>query len=179
MKRLKDGGLAFYPGKRLNRLLSVFFLFMGIMIWRTLPHNGFVYVFLTIWSAGLSLFFKQGFFPAPVCVVYPEKIEWNLSARFVRKKQTLFWDDIQGIYTKEDWVRNGKHSMLLKRLVFRTRAWEIDGTEIILKYFYRIPNRYKQPLLNEITARGIALLPEELDKKVPKFLKDIWSKLYS
>lgn len=179
MKRLKDGGLAFYPGKRLNRLLSVFFIFMGIMLWRTTPHNWFAYAFLTLWGAGLLLFLKQGFFPAPVCIVYPEKIEWSLSSWFVRKKQTLFWNDIQGIYIKEDWVRNGKHSMLLKLLVFRTRARETGGTEMILKDFYCIPDRYKQPLLNEITARGIALLPEELDKKTPKFLKNIWSKFYS
>lgn len=177
MKQLKDGGLAFYPTRWLHLVSGVLFTALfALFIYQMPPDQPFTYFIVAFWALAAFSFLKQGICPQPVCVVYPEKLAWTAPGWFSRKKYSLFWEEAEAFYLKEEWVRRGKNSVLVKVLVLHPNATASDPAERKLTDFYRLPARSREQLLREIAARGIARLEDVPDKKVPPFIKNLWDK---
>ncbi len=72
MKRLKDGGLAFYPTRWLHLVSGVLFTALfALFIYQMPPDQPFTYFIVAFWALAAFSFLKQGICPHPVCVVYP------------------------------------------------------------------------------------------------------------
>lgn len=104
------------------------------------------YAIAAIW---LLYGLKRVFWPAPVCLLYPEKVR-------VGKKE-IFWDQIESCYVREELRYNGKYRQRVKVLVFLPKP--AAGVELLKADFCELSSKDRELLRREITARGVCFMP--------------------
>lgn len=152
IKRLQDGGLAFYPSKGVAvGLMAVGLLWLFVFVLVFGGTEGGSVVFKTLFGGVMVLSgagflgwgIKNLFWPVPVCVLYPEKIRSG--------KRDLFWNDFHSCFLREEWRGSGKNRQLCDILVFVYK--EGAGSEATLE-FYRLGKADRAALKREIELRG-------------------------
>lgn len=179
MKPLKDGGLAFYPARSGYIFAAVVFAAVGLFAFNafSLKEAGNC-LFLLLWAGFWFALFIPIFFPKPVCVLYPEKIEWSRPAFIRARKERLFWADAAGFFLKEEWIKQGKNSFLANVLVLTARSG-VQTAPVTIKHFFRLSKQNQLCLLQELQSRGLTRLPDVKDEKTPAFIKKLCSKFHS
>ena len=159
MKRLQDGGTAFYPSKGAAIVLMavgavwlfVFWLIFGgteggSVVFKTLVSGVMVLVGVCFVGWGI----KNLFWPVPVCVLYPEKI--------CTGKREFLWEQVQTCFLREEWRGSGKNRQLCDILVFVLKA---GAPAERTAEFYLLGKADRAALKREIELRGILFAPPQ------------------
>lgn len=170
MKKLPSGATAYYPATATQKVLFVLFTLLGIvfLVSKIDPFMSILFFVLAF------VFFWQGFFPQPVCLVYLEKIEWCAQPFLRRKKQALLWAEIASFHLKEEWVKRGKNSVLAQVIILKTH--EPSKEPLKIRDFFLLKKEERTLLLNELRAREILQEQDERYEKLPNFIRNLYIK---
>lgn len=104
------------------------------------------YAIAAIW---LLYGLKRVFWPAPVCLLYPEKVR-------VGKKE-IFWDQIESCRLHSEQRTVGKGKVWVNVLVFAPKP--AAHGQILKVEFDELSSKDRELLRREITARGVCFMP--------------------
>lgn len=153
MKKLPGAIVAFYPPVWRGVALVLFgaaftaFTFLSVNAFaEDLRANLVFFVFAAVW---LFYGLREMFWPAPICLLYPEKVR-------VGKKE-LFWDQIESCYVREELRYNGRRCQRVPVLIFLPKP--DAGAELLKANFCALSGKDRKLLEREIAVRGVYFMP--------------------
>ena len=157
MKQLSNGVIAYYPSETMQKIISLLMCLVGVaLVSPLLPgKDGRDWIVALVILVSSIFLIRDAFFK-PICLVYPEKIEWYSREFIFYTPNTLTWEQISEFYLNEESVKRGREYLFVKVLILKT-----SDESFKMKRFYSLSKQDRENLLNELRARGI---PQESDR---------------